>query len=109
MHIAEAVAVAFQNGRMVGEQLQRAHKQVVKVEGVAVAQAALVGVVEVVDLLAAEILRGGLKPLVGTEQTVLGVADLVLDLAKRQRFVVDTELLEQLLEHAGLVVIVVGW
>ena len=107
MHIAEPLAVAFQNGRMVGEQLQRAHQQVVEIQRVAVAQAALVGVVEVVNLLAAEVLRGSLEPFVGTEQAVLGVADFGLDLAKRQRFVVDAELLEQLLEHAGLVVVVI--
>ena len=107
MHIAEPLAVAFQNGRMIGEQFQRAHQQVVKIEGVAVAQAALVGVVEVVNLLAAEVLCGSLEPFVGTEQAVLGVADLGLDLAQRQGLVVDAELLEQLLEHAGLIVLVI--
>ena len=71
------------------------------------AQAALVGVVEVVDLLAAEVLRGGLEPLVRPQQAVLGVADLGLALAQRQRFVINAELLEQLLEHTGLVVVVI--
>ena len=107
VHIAKALAVTLQHGRMVGEQLQRPNQQIVKIQGVAMAQPALVGIIKVMNLLASKILSGGLEPFVGTEQMVLGVADFGLDLAQGQGFIVDTELLEQLLEHAGLIVIVV--
>lgn len=72
VHIAKALAVTLQHGRMVGEQLQRPNQQIVKIQGVAMAQPALVGIIKVMNLLASKILSGGLEPFVGTEQMVLG-------------------------------------
>ena len=107
MHIAESIAVAFQNRRMIGKQLQRPHKEIVEIKGVALLELALVSAVEIVDLLAAEIARRSGKPAVGIEQPVFSVADFALYLPQRKVFIVDIERFIQLFEYCGLIVVII--
>ena len=108
MDVLKALAVAFQHRRMVGEQLQRAHQQVVKIQRVGALEPLFVAVVNIVNLLAAKILLALTEPFVRAQQLVLCVADLALQFPDGQHFIVDIEVLEQLLQHDGLVVLVVN-
>ena len=108
MDVLKALPVAFQHRRMIGEQLQRAHQQIVKIQRIGALEPFFVAVVNIVDLLAAEILLALAEPFVRAQQLVLGVADLALQFPDSQHFIVDVEVLEQLLQHSGLVVLVVN-
>ena len=107
MDVLKALPIAFQHGRMIGEQFQCAHQQIVEVQRVGGLEPLFVAVVNIVDLLAAEVLLALTEPFVGAEQLVLGVADLALQLPDGQHFIVDIEMLQLLLEHCGLVVLVI--
>ena len=105
--IAELALIRLQHRRMRGKQLQRLDDQVVKVERVGALELLLVSRIHVLHHLAAVVPVGLGEPLLRSQQLVLRVGDLALDLARRKELLIDIQALEDFLERAHLVVVVV--
>ena len=107
MDIMEAIAIRLQHRRMVRQQLERFHQQVVEIERVRAAQLLLVFGVIIVNQLAAVVAVRLLEPLVRPEQVIFRIGNLCADLFNRQILIVDVQLLAQVLQNGRLVVVVV--
>ena len=92
---------------MIRQQLQRPDQQIVEIQRVEGFHAVFVFRKDFQNLPVPVILVGFVKPFLRGHQLVLDVPDFALDLLQGQETVVYVEPLHDLLEHGGLVVVVI--
>ena len=108
MNVAELSLIRFKYRRMVGKKLQRLDDQIVKVQRIGTFELFLVGIVHVIDHLAAVIPVALGKPVLRAKELVLRVRNLALHLARRQELFINVHFLDDFLERAHLIVIVIN-
>ena len=107
MDITDFSLICFQHRRMQGQKLQRFNNQVVKIQRVGAFQLFFIGVIDFIHHLAAVIARTLCKPVLRAKQFVLRIGYLALDFARRQELFIDVLPLEDFLDGAHLIIVII--